>query len=271
MKKLLYLLPLALLLAGCGGEPEDLPTEPTEPETKTVYVHSSITRTQGGVTSRTDYIYNEEDLLTDVIVSDAEGQELQRYLVSCDEHGNPVRWDSVVGGVESSIVYTYDAKGHTLGTYAYTGDTLMTSTEYTWSGELRVSSTVKVAAQNLEQRNEYAYNDKGVLERQDLYIGGVLSGYSLYTADAQGRPLSGENFDPEGNPTGTFTYAYDGISEKRITTSDGVVVQTQELTYDLYGNLLSSHIYDGTGTLISAEVHSWKALEVPYHVPRAGV
>ena len=68
MKKLLYLLPLALLLAGCGGEPEDVPTEPTEPETKTVYVHSAITRTQSGVTSRTEYIYNEEDLLTDVIV-----------------------------------------------------------------------------------------------------------------------------------------------------------------------------------------------------------
>ena len=86
MKRLLCLMSVALLLTGCGGNPED-PAQ-TQPSVKTVYVHKSITRTQGQTVGRTDYIYNDENLLTDVIVSDAEGSELQRYLVACDENGN---------------------------------------------------------------------------------------------------------------------------------------------------------------------------------------
>lgn len=273
MKKLMILLLAALLLTGCAGGEDAAPTtEPTEPAVKTVYVHGSITRTQGGTTSRTEYIYNEEDLLTDVIVSDGNGQELQRYLVTCDENGNPVRWDTSVGGAASSVTYTYDAQGHTLGTYAYTGEELMTSTEYTWSGDLRVSVTVKVAAQSFEQRTEYTYDDKGHLQRLDLYAGGELSSYSLYTTDGQGRPITGESFDPEGNATATVTYIYDGTTETRtVTDANGFLTQTQVMTYDGQGNLLSNTVSDNTGNVISSEVHTWKAIEVPAELPRAGV
>ena len=91
-----------------------------------------------------------------MIISDASGEELERYLVSCDENGNPVEWTSATG---TSILYTYDDQGRTLRTETYNDDTLLTSTEYTWSGALRVSVTVKTLTQ--EQRTEYTYDDKG--------------------------------------------------------------------------------------------------------------
>ena len=266
MKRLLCLLAVALLLTGCtGGNPEE-PVE-TEPPTKTVYVHKSITRTQGDTVGRTDYIYNEENLLTDVVISDGLGAELQRYLVSCDENGNPTDWTSASG---STVTYIYDDQGRTLRTDTYTGDTLMTSTQYNWSGELRVSVTVKTPTQ--EQRTEYTYDDKGYLTRQDLYTGGVLSSDGLYTLNEEGEPVLCSAFDPEGKPVAKITYEYDGTTEKRTTADDhGTVLQTQIMTYDEHGNLLQSDLVDYGGALVSSEVHEWIPIEVPAQVPRAGI
>lgn len=266
MKRLLCLLPVALLLTGCGGNIPEEPVE-TEPQVKTVFVHKSITRTQGETTGRTDYIYNEENLLTDVIVSDGQGAELQHYLVSCDKNGNPTEWSSATG---STVTYTYDDRGRTLQTDTYTGDTLMTSTQYNWSGELRVSVTVKTPSQ--EQRTEYTYDDKGNLTRQDLYSGGVLGSYGLFTLNENGKIARCSTFDPEGKPVAQITYEYDGSTEKRITTDlQGTVLQTQIMTYDDHGNLLKSDLLDHGGAVISSEVHEWISIEVPAEVPRAGI
>lgn len=267
MKRLLCLLLLpVLLLAGCAKDEPEEPVE-TQPTTKTVYVHSSITRTQGETTNRTDYIYNEENLLTDVIVSDAEGKELHRYLVTCDESGNPIEWASSAG---TTVTYTYDAQGRTLRTETYAGETFMTSTEYNWSGDLRVSVTVKTSLQ--EQRTEYTYDDKGGLTRQDLYISGILSSYGLYTLNEGGKPALCKTFDPEGSPVGEVTYEYEGTTEKRITAdSHGTVLQTQILTYDAQGNLLNNDLIDYGGAVVSSEVHEWIPIEVPAEVPRASI
>lgn len=266
MKRLLCLLLPVLLLAGCGKNVTEEPVV-TQPQTKTVYVHKSLTRTQGGTTGRTDYVYSEENLLTDVVISDAEEKELQRYLVTCDENGNPVEWASAAG---NTVTYTYDTQGRTLRTETYTGQTLMTSTEYTWSGNLRVSVTVKTAS--LEQRTEYAYDDKGGLTRQDLYVNGVLNGYGLYTLNEEGKPMQCSTFDQENNLTGTVAYEYDGVTEKRITAdAQGTVLQTQILTYDDHGNLLKSDLIDNGGALISSEVHEWIPIEVLADCPRASI
>jgi len=266
MKRLLCLLLPVLLLAGCG---QDVPEEPveTQPQTKTVYVHRSLTRTQGDTTGRTDYIYNDENLLTDVIVSDAEGKELQRYLVTCDGNGNPVEWASAAG---NTVTYTYDAQGRTLRTETYSGETFMTSTEYIWSGDLRISTTVKTAS--MEQRTEYTYDDKGCLTRQDMYYSGILTSYGLITLNDDGKPAQCSTFDQEGNPTGTVTYEYEGATEKRITAdAQGTVLQTQILTYDDHGNLLKSDLVDYGGAVVSSEVHEWMSIEVPYEAPRASI
>lgn len=266
MKRLLCLLAAALLLAGCSGKNPEEPVE-TQPTVKTVYVHSAITRTQKGVTSRTDYIYTEDNRLTDVIISDEQGTQLQRYLVTCDENDNPIEWSSAAG---STVLYTYDAQGRTIRTETYTGETLMTSTEYTWSGALRVSTTVKTPVQ--EQRTEYTYDDKGNLTRQDLYSGGVLSSYGLYTLNDEGKPALCSTFDPTGNPVAEVTYEYEGTTEKRITAdSQGTVLQTQILTYDDWGNLLKNDLLDNAGVLVSSEAHEWMPIEVPVDSSRAGI
>ena len=267
MKRLICLLLLSvLLLTGCGKEVPEEPAE-TQPQTKTVYVHKSLTRTQGDTTGRTDYIYNDENRLTDVVVSDGQGKELHRYLVTCDENGNPIEWASASG---NTVTYTYDAQGRTLRTETYTGETFMTSTEYIWSGDLRVSVIVKTGLQ--EQRTEYAYDEKGGLTRQDLYSSGMLSSYGLYTLNEAGKPAQCSTFDQEGNPVGIVTYEYEGNTEKRITTDhQGKVLQTQIMTYDDQGNLLKSDLIDSGGALVSSEIHEWLSVEVPYETPRASI
>lgn len=266
MKRLLCLLAAALLLTGCTGKNPEQPEE-TEPTVKTVYVHSSISYSSGGVNNRTDYIYNEDDLLTDVIVTDGEGTELQRYLVSCDENGNPTQWASAAG---STVHHTYDAQGRLLKTETYTGETLMTSTEYTWSGSLRISTTVKTASQ--EQRMEYTYDQNGALIRQDAYEGGQLSRYVLYTAGENGKPILSSMYDAEGNLLSGSTYEYeDGKETVTTTDTEGVVGMINVKTYDPQGNLLTDETSDGAGNVLSSEVHEWKAVEVPTESIRASV
>lgn len=266
MKRLLCLLAAALLLTGCTGKNPAEPEE-TEPTVKTVYVHSSISYSSGGVNSRTDYIYNEEDLLTDVIVSDGAGAQLQRYLVTCDENGNPTEWTSAA---DTTVSYTYDAQGRTLRTETYTGETLMTSTEYTWSGDLRISTTVKTSSQ--DQRIEYTYDGNDALIRQDAYEGGQLSRYMLLTNGEDGKPLNASLYDVEGNLLSTTTYAYE-VGKETATTADaeGKVSVINIKTYDTHGNLLSDEFLDSAGVTLSAELHEWKAVEVPVDVPRASV
>lgn len=266
MKRIFSLMCAALLLTGCAGKE---PAEPTDATlgTKTVFVHQSITQIQGQSSSRTDYLYDESSRLSDVIVSDEEGNELQRYLVACDENSNPIEWSSASG---TTVLYTYDASGRTLGTETYRDDTLMTSTQYNWSGTLRVSVTVKTAT--VEQRTEYTYDEKGYMTRQDLYTNGVLSSYGLYTHTDEGKPAQCRTYGAEGNPLAVVIYEYDGSTEKRTTEDlDGSVLQTQILTYDNHGNLLQSDLLDQAGALVSSEIHEWMPIEVPADHPRAGI
>ncbi len=265
MKRLVCLLCAMLLLAGCAGEAPEKPEEPVV-QTKTVYLHKSITQSQNNTSSRTEYSYNAQNLLTDVIISDGEGASLQWYLVHCDENGNPIEWSSADGTV---IQYTYDAQGRSLRTETYSDDMLLTSTEHTWSGALRVSTTVKTPTQ--EQRTEYTYDDKGCLTRQDRYVGGVLSTYGLFELNEEGKAVRCNTFDPEGNPIAQVSYEYDLNTEKRITVDlQGTVLQTQTMTYDDHGNLLENKMVDVNGTVLT-EIHEWISIEVPVNVPRASI
>lgn len=275
-KAVLLLLALCMVLAGCGGgEPDQIQapeTTPAAPGVKTVYVHESITRTDTAGVHRTQYVYNEKNILSGVVIYDGQDQEVQRYQVVCDEYGNPQEWTTSMEGMTSSIAYRFDNQGHTLGTYAYSGDTLVTSTEYTWSGDLRISNTVKAVAQNFEQRIEYTYDENQRLIRQDQYSNGELSAYAICTCDDQGRLISSKAYDLEGNHTSTIASTYDGSTETRVTTqANGVVVQTQTMTYDDAGNLLTSVFTDGEGNTLSSETHTWIAIEVPEDSPRASI
>ena len=180
MKKLFSLLLCsALVFSGCGAEPETTEGTTQADTTKTVYVHSSLTRTDSAGTYRTEYVYRENNTLSDVVIRDDTDTEIQHYRVNCDENGNPVDWIATEDEIQSSIRYQFDDQGHTMGTYAYTGGELITSTEYTFSGDLRVSTTVKAVAQGFEQRIEYTYDENNRLIRQDQYVDGQLSAYAI--------------------------------------------------------------------------------------------
>lgn len=274
MKKLLILLlSLTVLLSfcACGREPANTPTEPTQPPTKTVYVHSSITQSNGSTISRTEYVYDASDCLTAVVVYTGD-TESRRYSVTCDENGNPIRWVATVDGTESATEYTYDDQGRSLGTYIYTDGQLVTSTEYTWGDGQRVSVTAKAPPQNYESRSEYTYNENGHLIRQDLYANGQLSSYSVCTCDETGRPLRIDSYTVDGVHTGATTYSYDGNTETRTFQDDSCAfTQTVTLTYDNHGNLLTSTTCDSEGNVLSTETHTWKAVEVPIDCPRASL
>lgn len=274
MKKLLILLlslTILLSMAACSEDPVDTPTEPTQPQTKTVYVHSSVTHTHGTATSRTEYLYDDAGLLTATVVYTGE-EESRRFSVTCDENGNPIRWVANVDGTESATEYTYDNEGRNLGTYIYTDGKLVTSTESTWVNGRRVSVLAKAPSQNFESRSEYTYDENGNMIRQDLYVNGQLSSYAIYTCDEQNRPVSCDSYTVDGTPSGAVAYAYDGNTETRTSYDTSLAVtQITVLTYDEHGNLLTSTTSDNAGKVLSSEVHTWKPVEVPIDSPRASV
>lgn len=273
MKRKLFslLAAAAVLLTGCGGGDPDAPeTTTASTKTKTVYVHSSITRVDANSTSRSEYTYRDNNTLSAVAVYDGDDKELQRYRVNCDENGNPVDWITETEEGTDRVSYTYDDLGNTLGTYIYSDDQLMTSTEYTWSGKLRISTTVK--AQGFEQRTEYTYNEKGHLIRQDLYVDGELTAYAICTSDEQGRMILSQGYDLEGNPDSTVTCTYEGNTEIRITAdAAGITQRTQTIEYDDHGNMIKNTLTDADGKVALTEEHTWKAVEVPENSPRAYV
>ena len=272
MKKRFILLAAAVLLMSMAGCCKDTPGEPTptattQKQTRTVFLHESVTHSIGGKISKTQYVYDGTDRLTDVVVYD-DDVETRRYLVTCDEVGNPIRWASE----ESATEYTYDTQGHITCTKVYSGDTLITTTEQVWAGGLRISVIANSPAQDFENRTEYTYDGQGRLIRQDMYMGGQLSSYSICHSDEQGRLMSTDTYTPEGALTKTTIYAYDKNSERRtFLDAGGAITQTTLLTYDDFGNLLTSQTTNLHGELISGETHTWRAIEVPLDSARASV
>lgn len=282
-KKILALLALALVLTGCGDPETENTTDPalsvetTPPysgEMKTVWVHESISRTDENGTSRTEYLYREDGTLSDVVMYGTDDKEQQRYKVTCDDHGNPVRWVMTVetedAVMESSVEYTFDGLGRTVGTYAYTDGVLITSTENRWEGDLQTDTTIKAVTQDIEQKTAYTYDEEGLLICQDLYVDGELAAYAVCTNDEQGRVVLSQGYDLEGNPTTTVTYTYEENKETRVSTDEtGKVLRTQVMEYDDHGNLIKNAVEDERGT--ATQTHTWRAVQVPVSVPRAAV
>lgn len=243
------------------------PTAPTQPQTKTVYVHASITQEYGSTINRTEYLFDVRNHVNQVVIY-TNGEETKRHGVLCDENGNYVKWIS--GG--SVTEYSYDDQGHSLGMSVYINDVLISSTQYTWENGLRTSVTTKMENQGITQRILMTYDHSGRLLRQDTYTADTLSSYSIYTTDEAGRTTSVMVYQPDGTLLSTSTYTREGTTETITATQpDGTVNQTAVLTYDEHGNLLTQEIYNSSGQLISKETHTWKAVVVPYDCPRASV
>lgn len=271
MKKLFVLLSVLFLLCltACTKSPASTTevTVPTEPQSKTVFVHTSITQEFGSTVSRTEYLFDEQDHVTEVVVY-TNDTETKRHSVECDENGNFIRWHS-----DGSVTeYTYDDHGHPLSVLIYINDGLVSSTEYTWENDLRTSVTSNIVSQGMTQRAIMTYDSSGRLLRQDSYTADTLISYTIYSTGGDGRIASVTAYLPDGTLLYTSTYTREGTTETITSTlPDGAIHRTAVLTYDEHGNLLSQVICDSENNIISKEIHTWKAVVVPIDCPRASV
>lgn len=270
MKKVyasLAALGLCLGLAACAENPAPGPAEPTQPPYKTVFVHASITRESGSTVSRTEYVFDDADRVTEVVVY-TNDEETKRHSVECDENGNYTRWTS-----DGSVMeYAYDTEGHSLAMSMYIGGELVSATEYTWEKGLRTSVTTTMAGQNMTQKVLMTYDSGGTLLRQDSYNADILVNYSIYAYDSQGRVSSMTTYHPDGSLYSVGTHTWEGNSQTIVTTDrDGAVMQTAVLTYDENHNLLTHTVYNALGDQVSKETHTWKAIQVDPDCPRASV
>lgn len=270
MKKIIALiaaLSVLLCLTACTQEPAPTEPPPTEPPYKTVFVHTSITQELGSTVNKTEFLFNEQDHVSEVVVY-TNGTETKRHSVECDENGNYIRWTC-----DGSVMeYAYDEQGHSLGMTMYIGGEVVSSTRYTWENGLRTSTTTTMSTQNTTTKTLMTYNAASQLIRQDSYTADTLSSYSIYANDAQGRVQSMAAYQPDGTLQYKITYAWDGNTQTAtLTQADGSLAQTSVMTYDENGNLLTHTVYNANNELISKETHTWKALQVDPDSPRASV
>ncbi len=263
-------LALALGLTACGEKQDPAAptsTDPTEPPYKTVYVHASITQEFGSAVSRTEYVFDEENWVTEVIVY-TNDTETKRHTVENDENGNYIRWTS-----EGSVMeYTYDAAGHSLGMAMYIGGELVSSTAYSWENGLRTSVITKMAGQDMTQKVLMTYDSGGRLLRQDSYSAETLVRYSIYAYDSESRVATMTTYQPDGSLYSVGKYDWEGQNLTIVTTDpDGDVMQTAKLTYDEAGNLLTHTVFNALGDQVSKETHTWREIHVDPDCPRASV
>lgn len=267
MKKLRILLAILLVacLCACGDKTPDDSTEDTAPTSKTIYLHSSVTQEYSTSSSRTEYVYDDQDTITHIVIYSGE-EEVDRYSVECDENGNAIRWTNG----ETTMECSYDDRGRTLGTTVFMNGSQVSATAYIWEGDLRTGITS--TGEGFESRHTFTYDEAGHLIRQDIYTNGDLAGYSICFNDDQGRINKAASYLPDGSTGSTITYTYGDDTETRTTTQpDGTVTQTTVLTYDDNGNLATSVTCDGEGNMISKEIHEWRAVTVPIDCPRAPI
>ena len=263
---------LLLCLLGCDSNtPDPKPSSTVPKNTKTVFVHTSITQNSANMDARTEYIYDENDLLKEVIQYSGTIQT-RLYQVENDENGNFTRWHCTVGSTDLTIDYEYDAEGHSTATAYYQNGELMTSLRYTYEEGFRTAMISTMPAQNSESRTEYIYNSQGAMVRQDQFVNGSLSRYGICSTDEQQRLVKIAFYLPSGTPDATAVYTYDGLTQTCVLI-DGIstVLSKTVTTYDEFGNLLQVQAFDASGALVSTETHTWKAIEVPLDCPRASV
>ena len=278
MKAMALLLAVLLCLGLCAcvsvsEEPSQsttgTTTAPLPPTHKTIYVHTAVTQSSATMDARTEFLYDENDHLKEVVQYSGTNQTL-RYQVECDENGNYIAWTCAADALNLTIRYSYDDQGRSLGTAHYQNGELMTATTYTWEGENRTGVYVIMPSQNRDQATEYTYNSQGVLVRQDVYVDGNLVRYGICSSDEENRPVGVVFYQSNGTAESTNTITYDGLTQiHTLTLADGTVSQKTVITYDEHGNLMSTVIYDGNGSQISSETHTWKAIRVPIDCPRA--
>lgn len=192
-------------------------------------VIAAVNYTNGQETYRT--LYEITDDVTRITMVQDGVSELQGLTVT-DKSGHTTHSEVYLNGeVSNTVDNTYDADGH-----------LLTSERW-------------IAAQNLTSRSEYTNNASGKKVREDVYSGGELDHYTVYTYDEAGRVLTDTTYRSDGTETGRKAYTYEQTEDGRLIQTvrqcdaDGNPQSLQAVcVYDKYENLLSQEIYIGGDT-----------------------
>lgn len=273
MKKIsALLLALALSLCACSNDPEPAATTQAStgdatpaPDSKTVYICTSQTRISDGSVTRTDYILDEEDQVIEVQIFTNDVQTTH-YDVECDENGNYIRWI----GENMTILYDYNDQGDPLGKSVYSGDSLISSTEYTWENGNQTALLSRNGPQ--EQRTVYLYNEAGQKVQEEFYQNSVLVNYSHLTLGEDGRPVTQDVYLADGTLYSTVRYTYAGTSCTAATTlADGTSGGSTQYQYDDHGNLIRTTVLDPEGNILSETTETWIAIEVAPDSLRASI
>ena len=179
---------------------------------------------EDGVVSYADgKVYNEAGLLVEVYYTDEEGAHHTEYTYAYDAAGNLVSEVQHMDGEEYETVYTYDAAGKLI------------KKEITEYG-------------GYVTKEEYTYNDKGLLAKATHYYDDVKDEEIVYTYDEKGNEIeSVQTYFGEDDDTSVTrkvsTYDADGYLLKAEIRADGdEVAYKMEYTYDAAHNLTSETI-----------------------------
>ncbi len=271
MKKISILLLMMLLLCACGRKTDAAPvqtagsSDSAMSESRTVYICTSHSLTSGDSVTRTDYLLDEANQVVAVNVYTNDVQT-NHYDVECDQHGNYIRWISE----DMTITYDYDQQGNPLGKSIYSGEALISTTEYAWENGNQISLTNRNGPQ--EQRTAYFYNESGHKIREEVYLNSVLVSYTHYTVSEEGQPVTQAVYLADGTLHSTVGYVYDGPDCTATTTlSDGTVESRTVYTYDDHGNLIRTTVYDSEDNVLSQTTDTWTAIQVPPDSQRASI
>ncbi len=249
----------ALLLGGCAGvsearavpEQTSAPMEEAEPKMRLASV--TIEGIMGDITSSTttEFHYDEKGFLCEMVAF-ANGEEVSRSAVLCDDQGNPIRETSVSGGVttvtESQL--TYSEAGELIQkTSTVTVDGTVTDVrEYHYKGEGKLAEAKFYRGGETEpySYNRYEYNDQG---QEVLQIVGSAGSEGRMEAeyDAQGRKVRAVQKNSQGEILVTVDYAYEeeGKVVQTNTYPDGRVLTVIQLEYEEGSTNIAETYMDG--------------------------
>lgn len=235
MKRILpWILVLALLLCGCGGEGN----ESTGPAGSGASGETQSTEAPEGILEEkeTNTVYK----LVVMTVMNENGEELRRVEYTYDDFGfcTAEQEYSNIGGGTCSRVHTSDGSGLPV-------DTLVTEAD---------GSQYKIA---------YTYDEQGRVTREAIFRDGTLTEKTEYTYDDRGNYLSiRQYYGEELVMDYSFSYTYDanGNAVEEDEYQFGEPVYHVTTTYDNQGREVSSVSTVGTGEVQSRRECSWDGL-----------
>jgi antitoxin component YwqK of YwqJK toxin-antitoxin module len=220
-----------------------------------------------------DYYEYDENGNSLLHISYYDGEEYYRYAYEYDQNGNEIKSTCTTEDGETVTTYEYASNNTLLHEVSYYSDgTVKEDITYDSYGNAISDIYYGEYESDYSYENEYDYN--GNLIKNTVYNSDELSYYVIYDYDDNGNCILMEDYDGDSKtPYEVSEWEYDkaGNMLHHSQSRDGVLYQYEEYVYDSKGNLISnkyeyynddgsvdidisysaSHTYDSNGNMIS--------------------